>query len=201
MSDRRPRLQTQPGYLAYLPSSYQFLGPEQDQLLDQIICSNPANAADNDGFAEFWVKTPNVRCRTRVSFVLEPNDVSVDPNTALNTVILDGTGLLWAAEHERTRSGRPQMSPIRNVVGTGATPLAIPTDTRLWGFTFEVETNGQELYGQFTPPAIKDTPAAASLWHILVRYESVQRLSDEEWNQFKQRYGLRIAPEKGLVLT
>lgn len=193
-------VENQPGYLAYLPASYQVLGPKQDQSLDQIIASAGAQAADfGDAEATFSVKTPNVRCRTRVSLVLEPDDVAVDPNTELNTVILSGTGTLWVAEHERTRSGRPQMSPVRNVVSLGGTPVAIPTDTRLWGFSFETETNGQELYGRFHPPAVKVAPAAASFWHIIVRYESVERLTKEEWAQFKMQYGLRIYPEKGLV--
>lgn len=190
-----------PGYLAYLPGSYQVLGPEQDQGLHKILATAPASASDNDGPVEFWVKTPNVRCRTRVAFVLEPDDVAVDPNAVANTVILDGTGLLWVVEKERTRAGKPQTSPVRNVVGTGAAPLAIPTDTRLWGFVFELETNGQELYGQFTPPAIIETPASASKWNLIVRYESVERLSDEEWNQFRGRYGARVNPEKGQVLA
>lgn len=196
-----------PGYPYYLPASYQVLGPEQDQALDKVLATNPASAADNDGNVQFWVKTPNVRCRTRVAIVLEPDDVAVDPNNDPSTVILESSGglpvggSLWVAEKERTRNGRPQTSPVRNVVGTGATPLAIPTDPRLWGYVFEIETNGQELYGQFVPNPIKVDPASASKWHLVVRYESVVRLSDEEWNQFKGRAGIRIAPEEGMVLA
>lgn len=189
-----------PGYLAYQPGSYQVLGPEQDQLLDQILVVVPDSEEDNGTIVEFIVKTPNVRMRTRVSVVLEPDDVSVNPNTTSNGVICDGKGTLWVCEKERTRAGRPQGSPVNNVVGTGAAPHAVPTDARLWGHSFELETNGQELYGQFNPPATVADPASAAKWHLIVRYEAVVPLSMEEWNQLRSRYGIRVMPEGGITL-
>lgn len=198
---RGRRVETQPGYPAYLPASYQFLGPEQDQLLDQIIAINAGANVSPSGPALFWVKTPNVRCRTRVSLVLEPDDVDVNPNTTSTAGFISTGGTLWVAEHERTRAGNPQVSPVRNVIGTSVAPQAIPTDPRLWGFVFEVETNGQELYGRFLPSPIPSEPLSATKWHLIVRYESVERLSDEEWSQFQGRYGCRVSPEGGLVVA
>lgn len=190
-----------PGYMSYLPASYQVLRPEQDSALTQILVTSEAEQQENGTIVEFFVKTPNVRCRTRVALVLEPDVTSeVDVRNDLNTVILDGTGTLWVAELERTASGgAKRRSPVRNVVATGAAPLAVPTDARLWGYAFEVETNGQELYGQFNPAAIALDPAAASKWLVAVTYESVERLTDEEWNQFLGQYGVYVNPTGGIV--
>jgi hypothetical protein len=186
----------QPGYLAYQPSSYQSWGPEDDQSLDQLIAVMPKAAVAVDGVTgEFFVSTPNVRCRTRVALVLEPIGTGGTFNTSANanTAILGGDpGTLWICERERTRAGKPSPSPVRNVIGTGAAPIAVPTDDRLWGFALELETNGRDLYGRFVPPDVKADPTSASQWHVIVRYESVERLSNEEWQQFRMRFGLRI---------
>ena len=195
-----------PGYPAYLPSSYQVIGPEQDPHLTQLLVTAPKAATTQHPTARFWVRTPNVRCRTRVSLSLELFDSSVDPNDADNSQILKspqdpGVGTLWVAEMEMTRGGAPKWAVVRNVVGTGDAPLSIPTDAHLWGYTFEVETNGQQLYGVFVPPDIGAAPIGPSKWFVSVRYESVQRLSSEEWNQMLQRYKVSVQPEGGVTLS
>lgn len=192
----------QPGYPDFLPASYQVLGPEQDAALDRILAINPATQTTVHPAAKFFVRTPNVRCRTRVTVFLVPDSITTadDPDANVNTTIIAGTGTLWVCERE-LGLGVVKQVPVDNVVGTGAAPLAIPTDTRLWGYSFEIETNGQELAGVFTPPNTAAAPTSSSKWHVSCRYESVQRLSDQEWNQFLGQYGIRVSPDLGAVLS
>lgn len=187
-----------PGYLAFLPGSYQVLGPEQIHTLDQYLDRCAAGNVDASGVVEFWVETPNVRARTRVNIVLTPVS-GQNPQTTANTTVIGTAATLWVCEKEKARDQRVQSSPVKNVVGTGAAPLAVPTDTRLWGYSFEIETNGQELYGRFTPPASAGAGAPAHSWHIIVRYEAVVPLSAEEWRQFKQRQYVRVVPDGGQI--
>jgi hypothetical protein len=197
-----------PGYLDYLPASYQVLGPQQDSHLSQRLVTAPASATTNHPAVRFSVRTPNVRCRTRVSLILEPLSVTDTSQQIFNsnTIILAatqpaGAANLWVCEREYSGSGAQQASPVDNVVGTGNSPITIPTDVRLWGYSFEIETNGQELFGVFVPPDIGSAPTSASSWILSVRYESVNRLSDEEWNQFVGQQFSRVLPEGGVTLT
>jgi hypothetical protein len=192
-----------PGYPAFRPASYQVLGPEQDRALDRVIVTNPGVQTTTTPAVSFRVRTPNVRCRTRVSLFLLPDTLTAgdDPKTQLNTTVIAGAGTLWVAELDYSRSGVSSGAPTRNAVGTGAAPLAVPTDARLWGYSFEIETNGQELMGVFTPPNTAAAPASSSKWHLTVRYESVQRLTLEEWNQFLGQYGIVGGSDAGVATS
>jgi hypothetical protein len=183
-----------PGYGSYLPGSYQLVGPREDQALSVVLAVAAAGATTNNPSIPFHVRTPNVRVRTRVVVVYEPIGSSVDVDSALYTAALASAGSLWVALKTGTRSNRTKNPPTRDIVGTGASPLAVPTNTRLWGYDFEVETNGEELLGVFVPP---DCAAGnpGGQWTLAVFYESVERLSKEEWNQFVQGYGIEpLAP-------
>jgi hypothetical protein len=192
----------QPGYRAFLPGSYQVVGPGDVPDLDKILCTGPAGATVNQPPIDFVVKTPNVRCRTRVAITLEPQGASaVDVDTQPYTTFADnGPATLWVAAKTISRGARRKSIPTRNVVGTGAAPLSIPTDARLWGYEFEIETAGEELHGRFVPPTTVGAPAEGYTWRVQARYESVVRLSDQEWNQFLGRFGVWISPE-GTELT
>jgi hypothetical protein len=137
--------------------------------------------------------------RTRVVLALVPLATDVDPNTAVNTAIIVGAGTLWAAIRQRVQEDTPQPVPTRNLVGTKAAPVAVPTDPGLWGFEGEWETAGEELYFSFVPPNAKVGNTRGAAWHAIVYYEAVQRLSDEEWNQMRQGYALLTSPP--VVLT
>jgi hypothetical protein len=205
-----------PNYLDWRPPNYQVLGPEQEETLDRILVTYPddqGTTMDPLPTARFWVRTPQVRCRVRVVVFAKPDqpagvgnptaaDPDADPITDMYVANVSGElGLLWVAEHERGNGSGLKASPVRNVVGTAAAPLSIPTDARLWGYAFEVETNGTELYGEFTPPNNAVGGALCpSRWHVVVRYESVVPVSDEEWNQFLGKQFLRVSPQEGVTV-
>jgi len=184
-----------PGYFApWQPGSLQVLGPESDPSLSKTIVVNPATQSTVHPAIDFTVKTPNVRMRVKVSLTLEPAAASsVNVDTDANTTVIAAAGTLWASLKGRTLNSNRRQSPAANVVGTGAAPLSVPTDTRLWGYTFEAETNGEEIFCHFTPPNTAAAPAAASVWVASVRYEAVgARLSKEEWESFRSQYGIHV---------
>lgn len=211
------RQEAKPGYLEYRPPSYQVLGPEQDDQLDRILVTYPdsqgTNVAADERAVRFWVRTPQVRCRTRVVVFAKAdqpalgNPQPVDPDVDTIGIMYEIGGsppecTLWVVEHERGNGDGVKAAPVRNVVGTGAAPLPIPTDTRLWGYAFEIETNGTELYGVFVAPNnVIEGAAAPSKWHVAVRYESVIPVGTEEWNQFLGRQLLRVQPPQGIVIA
>lgn len=183
-----------PGYgqNPYLPPSYQVVGPDQVPALTAQLAILPGDVTTVHPAIRFEVVTPNVRVRTRVELSLEPAQAETTDVDASAYTVMEGVGsTLFVAERAVSRTSKRRAPTVRNVVGTAAAPLAIPTDTRLWGYAFEVETNGQILTGVFTP---SNQPAAApaGAWWLSVRYESVERLSDVEWQQFLQQCGIRI---------
>jgi hypothetical protein len=190
-----------PGYLAYQPDSYQVLNSERDSSLDKILAAYPAAATTAQPLIVARVRTPNLRMRTRLCFALVPlADVTIDPNVALTTsILIAATGSLWLATRQRAQDNTRQSVPTRNLTGTKSPPLAIPTDPGLWGYEWEGETNGQEIYCSFKPPRAKVGNTVAAAWHLCVNYEAVQRLSAEEWNQMRQRYGIVVG--EPVVLT
>lgn len=184
-----------PGYPAFQPASYQVVGPEQDPSLDKILCRAPAGETTDTPSIVFLVATPNVRMRTRVAISLEPVGTTVNVDAQAYTAVVAAAADLWVASKTLSRGPRVKAPPTRNIVGTAAAPLAIPTDTRLWGYEFELETAGELLRGYFVPPA-SDAGSPGYTWRVQVRYEAVgARLSAEEWNQFRGQYGLTVDPE------
>jgi hypothetical protein len=198
-----------PGYPGFQPSSYQVIGPDQEPALSRLIVTGPASATTVHPTVRFTVRTPNLRCRTRVSLTLEITDTPTNTSDADSGLVLAtaaqqqaaSAGTLWIAQREYTKSGVVVPSVVANVVGTGNAPLAIPTDSQLWGYSVETETNGQELYGRFVPPDLGAGNVHTIRWCLAVRYESVNRLGDEEWNQLRQQYRLIVMPEGGVTLS
>jgi hypothetical protein len=183
------RLQSQPGYPAYQPASYQLLrAVDFPSALDRVLAIYPAAQTTSQTPIQFNVRTPNVRMRTRVVLALVPTASTVDTNTAAVTTILDPApnGKLWGAIVQRVADNTLRAVPTRNIEGTKAAPTPIPTDTGLWGWELEIETCGDNLQFIFTPPTAKLGNTVAAAWHVLVNYEAVQRLTDEEWQLMRQ---------------
>lgn len=189
----------QPGYGLYQPASFQLLRAIDFPEFDKVIATYPAAQTTAQPTIMVNVRTPNVRMRTRVCFVLVPVGSTVDVNTALNTAILGGTGTLWGSIVQRVRDNTPRSIPTRDVVGTKSAPQAIPTNTGLWGFEDEYETCGDNLQFLFVPPVAKAGNTSAAAWHVIVNYEAVQRLTDEEWQAMRQ--GGAIDVPNPVVLT
>jgi hypothetical protein len=212
------RSKAKPGYLEFRPPSYQVLGPEQESTLDKILATYPSDVQTtrtaDERTVRFWLRTPQVRCRCRLSVFAKPDqpflgnpplaDPTVDPISDMYepfVVAQPGVASLWVSEVERGNGPGVKASPVRNIVGTGGTPLIIPTDVRLWGYTFELETNGTELYGVFVAPNNANPALTTSRWHAVARFESVVPVSDEEWNQFLGKNLLRTSPQEGIEVT
>lgn len=191
-----------PGYMKYAPATYQVYGPDEDFTLDKVIALMPAGGAQGP-LTEFWVKTPIVRCRTRVVVFVEPvlaGAGSVDVKSQVNTTVLGTLPTLWVVEQVVSKGDKRAYPPVRNIVGTGAAPLAIPTDSRLWGYAFELETAGTDLYARLQLQPLSGASPTSANWRVQVRYESVERLTQAEWSRFLGQMGLRVANE-GQVTT
>lgn len=192
MSGRHATDNRQPaGYANYLPPGYQSWGPDQDPDLDRLLINGDASVGEAS--CEFYVTTPDVKCRTRITLALIPApgtglDVFADPFTDM----VSNPGQLWLAMLMRSRAGAIARSPVRNLVGTRTTPQAIPTDPGLWGFDFELETVGQDVRGVLSQEWEADE--VAGQWRCQVRYNSLERMSAEEWAQLVGRGGLRATP-------
>jgi hypothetical protein len=155
------------------------LGPQQDPNLDRVIASVGVNAFGSDVSIPWEVKVPDPSVQVRVSLAIAPK-TAVTPDDSASTVSLGTTtATLWATLRTRAVANQPLFVPTRNIVGTGAAPITIPTDTRLWGYEFELVTVGQNIRGVLTVGA--GTATAAYEWHLVVDYASVEEISDEEW--------------------
>jgi len=155
------------------------LGPQQDPNLDRVIASVGTNVLAAPVSVPWEVKVPDPSIQVRVSLAIAPKTV-VTPDESANTVSLGTTtATVWATLRTRAVANQPLFLPTRNIIGTGAAPLSIPTDTRLWGYEFEITTVGQNIRGVLTVGA--GTATAAYEWHLVVDYASVEEISDEEW--------------------
>lgn len=184
------------GYGNYTTPRYQSFGPKEDKSLDRVLLSIGDAGVDEERYSPFEIIVPDVKCRVRVDFAIEAGG-SGDIMMAENTLVLGAAGLrLWAALRARPQSesaGSGQAfgtsPPVQNLVGTGGAPLAIPTDTRLWGYGFEVETAAEDIAGWVrTVPGAEAGPFRL---HLIVRYNSLERMSPEEWKQLVGRCGIR----------
>jgi hypothetical protein len=174
--------------------SYQRVTLLEDRNLDQIIADIGDASTFATQFARFQVKVPDCRCRTRVVVAIGagPGAAIFDPNNAEHTVLTNTqTATLWMALRTRIDdAGGARYTPTRNLVGTGLAPLAIPTDTRLWGWETEIETIGDDIWGvlQVTGGAIASSPYQ---WHVQVGFNAVgSELTTDEWEKFMTKKGI-----------
>jgi hypothetical protein len=185
------------------PWTVQRVESDVDWALDKVLCSYPAaQTVAAQAAIPVRVTTPNVRMRTRVSFVLTPTGASlIDVEASANTAILDpaAPGSLWVSLEQRLHSSGRKLVPVQDVVGTGGSPVPVPTNTRLWGVSFEIETAGDQLLCLFTPPQSKAGNTDTGEWHVVLAYEAVQRLSEEEWAEFRSKYSLTCPDPKVLA--
>lgn len=186
-----------PGYGSpYAPATYQRWGPAQDPALEAILVRVGAGEEPPGGtvLQEFRVLTPSVKARTRVAIMLVPRqstpaDVLNDTNTA---TLLGMTADLnvWSITRSIHPTQRPSI-PTANIVAAGGSPLRIPTDDRLWGYEFEVETAGDELIGHLFLDFDPEPQQESHEWRLSVTYASVDPMSAEEWAQLISRVGIR----------
>lgn len=182
-----------PHYPAFRPACFQQVGPKDDPALTALLVDYQGEG-DDSGEARFRVRTPNVNLLTRVTLILQPNN-GEGLNTAADDSdeIIDPAGdlpALWVASRMPAFGvSGSQTPPVRDVVATRPAPQGIPTNVGLWGFDFSLQTFGEELYGVL---AIASRPLGLAQWRINVQYNSVERLSLEEWERARQSMGLDV---------
>lgn len=174
----------------------QRLGPQQDPNLDRVIASVGTNVLAAPVTCPFEIRIPDPSVQVRIALAIAPK-TAIITDANVNTASLGTTGAtLWATLRSRAVSNQPQYIPTRNIVGTGAAPLVIPTDLRLWGWEFEVTTVGQNVRGELTVTA--GTATAAYEWHLIAEYASVEPMSDAEWRALANLAGI-IRGDKTLI--
>lgn len=168
---------------------FQRLGPQQDPNLDRVIASVGTNVLAAPVTCPFEIKIPDPSVQLRVALAIAPK-TAVTPDASANTASLGTTtATLWAYLRSRAVSNQPLFLPTRNVAGTGAAPLAIPTDTRLWGYEFEIATVAQMLRGELIVGA--GTATAAYEWHLICEYASIEPMTDAEWKALVNVMGIQ----------
>lgn len=174
----------------------QRLGPQQDPNLDRVLASVGTVALAAPVVCPFEVKIPDPSVQVRLALAIAPK-TPISTDASVNAAALGTTGAtLWTTLRSRAVSNQPQFIPTRNLVGTGAAPITIPTDTRLWGFEFEVSTVGQNVRGELAVTA--GTATAAYEWHLIVEYASIENMSDAEWRALANMAGI-VRGDKTLI--
>jgi hypothetical protein len=186
-----------PGYGAPpLPSDLQVFGPRSPMgdKCELVMATVEGGGEVTGGEAVVFVELPSAKVLTRVSIFCAPIAGSVNPMENTTAAILAGTWSLWAALLTETKFGgrAGNFFPTRNVVGTRAAPLNIPTDTGLWGFEFEIQTAAASrlrlLLTEIESGASDDYEIRAQ-----VTYQSIVAMSPQEWGKFIERAGIKGA--------
>lgn len=174
---------------------YQRYGPQDSADLDRAIIFVGAATAPSASSA-FEIRIPDVKCHLRVVLALsQASGAAIDPAQAVHTGVTGAnTATLWVASRSQLKAefNANLLPPTRNIVGTGATPLTIPTDTRLWGYEFEIETAAETLRGLLAVTG-GAAATAAYRWHLQAYYQSVEMVTDDEWIKMIQMMGITRA--------
>lgn len=174
----------------------QRIGPKEDPNLDRVIASVGTDVLAAPVSTAFEVNVPDPSIQARIALAIAPK-TAVTPDESANTVSLGTTtASLWVALRSRAVATQPLWVPTRNLVGTAAAPVVIPTDTRLWGYEFEITTVGQNVRGVLTVGA--GTATAAYEWHLVVEYASIEPIPDDEWRALVTMAGI-VRGDKVLI--
>lgn len=195
-----------PGYgTEFLPPNYQQIGHREWENLSKILVRyDNALPVIATGVVFARVVTPSVRCRTRLTLVLDVIEenpaISGDPVATDNTSRVGLTPpTLWVASQVRPKSRSRYFSPVRNIVGTRTAPLTIPTDVGLWGYDINVETFGEQVWTRLN---INSAGINQVEWKLLVQYASLQPLTDVEWQKAIGGIGgIMVSPENGIRIS
>jgi hypothetical protein len=149
-------------------------------------------------YSPFEIRVPDVKCRVRVDFAIEAATNADQMQAQYVSVLGDARLQLWAAlrAHPQSETQWPSNPPVQNIAGTGLAPIVIPTDLRLWGFGFELETAAKDIAGWVR--TVPGAEASAFRLHLIVRYNSLERMSPEEWKQLVGRCGIRRGDRIGV---
>ncbi|MDD5367329.1 MAG: hypothetical protein PHR30_18500 [Gallionellaceae bacterium] len=166
--DRRPN-----GFVAGVNMAFHRHTPKPVDLATFHAFGGPLQAGD----ANFVVPTPDARCRTKISVVFSADVGGAAPAVADPMLAsLPAGNTLWLVYRELSGSGT--RTPVRNLAGTRAAPLAIPTDAGLWGYEDQIETAGDEVFGKLHLVPL----GYIGRVQLRVRYAAMEPMSQAEWS-------------------
>lgn len=149
----------------------------------------------------FRVLTPDSRLRVKISiFFLKDSSAGTDPISDMGATLY-----LGAEENDRSREGSAVLVTDILRDSTGAivhqsSPLVIPEDAGLAGFSQEFVTAADSILGIFTCGSALGTDIGSGQWIAQVRYQpDGQRFDDEDWDRTIRRCGLSLLGLRGSV--
>jgi hypothetical protein len=161
---------------------------------------------DDEGDAEFVIRTPEVRCRVRVTIMLAPltfppgatGDV-VDRiwngHTAPGASLFGGTQL-WVAKRDEPGRHSGESLPVENIVGSYASYRPGP-DPGCLGFTFDFESCNDEVWGRLHVDASAMT--FSGVWVLRASIVGFQGVTPVEWDRVTSRFEARVVKALNLV--
>jgi hypothetical protein len=135
----------------------------------------------SSGVSTFRVPTPDPRCWVKFGVLWVPGDGSTAPGATTLT--------LWIAATQRggIGEGSGRDFPVEDLIGTSAAPLAIPTNTALFGKFVQVQNGTSGLQGVLTIA----TPSAGvqGTWYALASFHPAVDMPREEWDSIVGKIG------------
>jgi hypothetical protein len=168
-----------------------------------IILGHIDHFADPESSAEaaFRIYTPDSRLRVKLTVLF----VRDDPST-FALPVSDHAATLWIGEEEHDFSGKSGADlactdVLRDVSGNvvhQSSPLTIPEDPDLEGFTTEFVTAADSLVGKFTT----GQQGPSGIWTVQLRFQpDGQRLCDQDWDFVCRKcHGLLLGPQFDLFV-
>jgi hypothetical protein len=172
----------QPG----IESPTSFGGPREEYIPRRVILAEISGSSGDGGVAQFRVETPDSRVRVRISVVGVPR-AGGQPNFMFG---LGATLWLAALEDDQTSTSGIAIPVINTIPGvTRASPLAIPQDAGLGGYSRELVTAADAILGELTIPPIVGDGFVGTI-ALQCRYQpDGQRLPWEEWDEIRRECG------------
>lgn len=183
-----------PGYNAPpLPSDLQTFGPRSPMgdKCELVICTVESGGEETAGLGVAYVEVPSAKVLTRVSIFAAPTDGDANPMVDDSDGVIIGTWGLWAALLTRSKllGNAGNFFPTRNVIGTKAAPLQIPTDPGLWGFEFEIQTAAASRIALRLNEISTGGPDNYDI-RAQVTYQAIVPMSPQEWGKFIEKAGI-----------
>jgi len=149
--------------------------------------------------ASFVVQTPDVRCRVRGTLIFVPDGF---PGAATSGEIVDrfwppsapagyfGTTSLWLAKRDEATNGSADRLPVENLVGSIAAFRPLP-DPGCMGFTFDVESCNDEVWGRFAVDA-RQFVGHGGKWVLRTSAVAYESMTEGEWKRVSSRFAARV---------
>lgn len=143
------------------------------------------------GTSRFRCPVPDPRLWVKFGVVWVPGDGSTAPGAATLT--------LWMSALERSGiGGQGNESPVEDLLGTSAAPLAIPTNTALFGKFVQAQTGNTGLQGVMT--ITTPTAGVVGKWVVKASYWPTVDMPREEWESIVSLIG-GIAADAPIALS